>query len=1056
MLFTILRKSGNFGIESWKGKPRPLRSALIFSLLLLALAAAGAREAVALDNVVDRWVASGETIVVNDQSFTLYLSARTNEIVADYGAGSLFVSNNSCDSTLSARICLDNIQYDFTAKINKMKIRGISLAPSLSITREGSKSKFLVTDQTIFTVTIKNSGGLARNMTYQEMFPQEFRVTDSDGIPLLADRAVWKGKLDEGGSVSFSYTVKSLAPFDGTLVSSLTYNAGLQHKTIYSSKLALKTTPPFLFTASLGDETILAGERDNLTINLTNKLPETAIVKLEVFFDPGLKIISWPYSVKNTSLSDYAWSGEIIKGNVSVNTSQAMFFEFKGAKVGNSGIIARASYRGKGEADMKALPQQVKHVTVSNKGVIVRTSLKDATLESNQGKRLKIWLQNLNPYVSLRGVAANISTGLVYLPDAFLDSMAPLEQKLLVDKFFFAPNLSGTTGYVLETNVSYLTEFGDNFSKIFRDTATVLPSQGVVLDQVVSRTGLKAGEEAVVTVTVRNQRLTRINNVYVTDNVSSEFQVIGKNFAMIAAGSKENVNAYTYKIKVPHIGMGTVLYVNTTLTYSDAYNSDSYFEPGQYVITKVTQVSVEPEPIPLTISRVIDDSSGIYAGEQFYVKYAITNTANDRVAKNIVLKLPVTYEFDIIDSADVEIPTLDPGESIAVSSSDKRRAKLVGNVVLKRAVLEYENIFGDKYAINSSDTSLTVKEKSFSGPVILLEKLAPKSVNNTDDFTVQLKVKNTGTAGADVAIDDEGKHFVVSVQNGTEYSLNTTARHSIPGNIQLPQALATYSYKGSVFKTASKDILIDVVNNPVFGIEKIVPASVNNVESYSVALLLKNKVRKQVENITIKDGDNQWHIAALGPQSNTSVSYVAITKTIGRNILSPASVTYIYEGALYAVASESPVINVVEKKFVSLAKEVTPANAAVGAKVTVVLTLKSLYDEPVQAILLDAGNTFTEDIGPDEEKNVSYEGRAGNSTGDAASATYTVNSQQYTVFSDAPRFSLAALEESKPAAAENMSVQQGNEEKQQKEGGIFDTIVRFLVKILTWKRGGLE
>ena len=146
----------------------------------------------ALTATVDSWITSDQTIVVNDQSFTIYLSARTNEIFADYGSGSLFVANNSCDSTVAARICLDNIQYDYTARVNRMKVRGISLAPALAITRVISKSEFLVGDQTVFSVTIKNTGGLARNITYQDAFPAEFIVTDADGLLLRPDKAVWQ------------------------------------------------------------------------------------------------------------------------------------------------------------------------------------------------------------------------------------------------------------------------------------------------------------------------------------------------------------------------------------------------------------------------------------------------------------------------------------------------------------------------------------------------------------------------------------------------------------------------------------------------------------------------------------------------------------------------------------------------------------------------------------------------------------------------------------------------------------------------------------------------
>ncbi|MEK6854235.1 MAG: hypothetical protein AABX60_02790, partial [Nanoarchaeota archaeon] len=566
-------REGIKGVKQGTKRLAFMAAAVAAALLIATLIES--RDGYALGTAFDSWVLSGQTVTVEDQSFTIYRSSQANEILADYGEGSLFVKNNSCDATGIARICLDNIQYDITARVYRIKVRGTSLAPSITLTWEASKKEFLVGDGTTFTVKLKNIGGFARNVTFEETFPREFEVTDADGILLQPDRAVWKGTLDEGQEVSFSYRAKAKELFEGSLVSSLTYFDGLRLRSIYSSKIALKTSSPMIFLTSIGKSDILVGEKNNLTVNLTNLLPETAIVAFEVMFDRGLKVVSRPYGVKNTSLSSYVWNDELFKGsNKTLNVSKAWFFEFRGAKVGNSNMRVKATYRPKSlvnESATRTLREEKQSVVVSNKGVIVRTSLKEATLEANQGKRIRMHLQNLNPYAALRNVQANISTGLLYLPDSFIERMEPQEQLLLADRFFYAPAVDKITGYVIATNVSYLTEFGDNFDKAFKETVTVLPALEVSLVKVVSKATAVSGDEIEVSVSVKNSRLTKISSVHVSDSSSGEFTVIGKTSASIEVKSKGEEKAYAYKLKAPHVRSATVLHSNTTMRYSDKY-----------------------------------------------------------------------------------------------------------------------------------------------------------------------------------------------------------------------------------------------------------------------------------------------------------------------------------------------------------------------------------------------------------------------------------------------------------------------------------------------------
>ncbi len=1019
-------------------------------LLLMAVVAvfAAGEAAGSLTTATEAWVVSGDAIKVEDQSFTIYLSTKANEILADYGTGSLFVTNNSCESTAMARICLDNIQYDMTARVYKIKVRGISLVPSIAITREAAKTEFLVGEEALFSVTLKNTGGFARNITYEDKFPKEFEVTSTDRMPLRVDRALWTGNLDTDESVSLSYKVKALGDFDGSLVSAVTYSDGLRLKTVYSTKIALKTSSPLVSEILLGDAAVLVGERDNVTINLTNRLPETAVINAEIIFDPGLRMVSRPYGVKASSLFTYTWDGEMVKGNATLNVSKALFFEFKGTRIGNSDIRARVSYRPKSSASAKTLPELKKSVVVSESGVTVRTSVKDSTFEANQGKRIRVWLQNRNAYARLNRVFANLSTGMVYLPNAYLEKMEPQEQVLLVDKFFYAPAVDTSTGYVLETNVSYLTEFGDNFTKTFKDTATVLPTQEVTLSQTVSSQSVKSGDEITVTVSIRNARLTSLKNIMVFDNISQEFELIGKNRATLEARSKESVSAYTYRLKAPHVGKETVFYVNTTLAYSDSYGHDPYLDPKEYRKVTITPVTVQPEDLPLTIARTVDDST-IYVGEPFTIRYVITNTASGKIAKNIVLELPLMYEFDRIGGdSEVRVNQLGPGESIALANSEKQRAKLPGPQEIKMASLEYENSYGDKYAVNGTATTVTVEKNYFKGPVILLEKIAPPSANNTGTFGLQLKVANVGTDAAAVTVEDDGYSYSIAVPSGSDYFINKTARYSRPGQVRLPQATASYSYNGDLMVTASKPALVEILDNPVLTISKAVPGNTNNIEHFTVLLGILNRVDTPIQNISVKDSGRAWTIPSISPGGSANITYADELKIVGQHALTPATLTYAYEGALYTVESNSPQINVEEKAFVTISKRVVPNIALPREKLRVTLSVKNVYNESLEVAVSDSGKSFSAALLPGMEKNFTYEMPANALAGEGAAAAYVVSGQEVTAVSAEANFTLQ-----EGTGPETSEVEQARPSSSG-TGGFFSRLVKKVVSILTWKRGG--
>ncbi len=883
----------------------------------------------ALTTAVDAWIKSGETIMVEDQAFTVYLSSKTNEIMADYGKSGLFIKNNTCDSAGIAKVCLDNIQYDQATKTYKLKVRGISLAPSITLTREATKSELLVGEEVTFSVTLTNTGGIARNITYEELIPPQFEITSAEGIKLQSDKATWKGSLDTDESKTVSYKFKAKTTFEGSMVPSLKYSDGLKMKTTYGLKKDLKAKPAVILETIIGDSTTLLGEKDNLTVNLTNRLPEAAIVTVDLLFDPGLKVTSVPRGVKEIGPLHYFWTDQIDRvynrttnttnlSNAWINQSRSWFFGFKGIRVGSSGMTAKVTYKGKSESTARTLPDSRQSVVVSNNGVIIRTSLKDSTFESNQRKRMKVWLQNLNPHVKIRNIYVNSSTDLLILPDAYLDSLEPNEQVLLIDKYFYAPDVEASTGYSVLNNVTYLTEFGDNFTASFKDTATVSPMQAVSIAQSISSSSAKPDEDVDVMVTAKNARLTDLKNVMVSDNVSSEFFVIGKNSAVLEIKSKASEKAYAYKLRVPHAKASTVLYVNSTLKYSESQSSDTYLEPKEYTISQVSTITVKQDELPLTITRTIS-SNPVYSGENFDVNYLITNTATGKSAFNIKLAIPLD-DSDLVDSNEpVYIPQLEPGESIAVTNSEKRRGKKTGELELDAATLSYENSYGDIFHVNSTKSTVTIKENYISGPMINLDKSAPASANNTQDFSISLNISNTGNSPSEVKVEDGSREFLITVANNTVYTINYTTRITTSGKARLKAAKATYSNNGYTYRTASDEPEIEILETPILIAEKTAPAKATEGENFTVTISLSNNAEKAIKNVTVSEGSRAWKIEAIKAFTSTSIAYNE-TKTAGSQTLETASVTYTYEGNLYSTKSNLQTIEIEKKEEPQIAE----------------------------------------------------------------------------------------------------------------------------------------
>ncbi len=1003
--------------------------ALIYAVMLFVLSQA----ALSADATFDGWLYSGQATAMEGRNFIVYEASSRLDVLVDYGEGQLFIKNNSCQQTGNVRICLDNIVYDLDVKKDKMKVRAISLAPDITITRTADDNDFEAGDGTVISVTIQNTGGLARNLTYTDAFPESIDVVSVDGAMKLPHSVVWTANSLKTESASFSYKIKVNDVMDRKFVATLGYFDSVKMKTLRSSAVGIKTTARLLHEFVYGGGAVVVGEKKNITLNFTNRETSTAKIRVDLFVDSGLVLTKLPKEFKRAGENAYHAEIEVFKSsaNTTYNKTQHYYFEFIGIKTGAFKIKAVTDYSTDDIANRK-LSDLEQSIAVSEKGVNVRTNLQDLEFESNQAHTLRIWLQNLNTDASIRNVLVKMDGGgFVSLPDVYFDSIAPTAHEKIFENSLYAPETSLSKGYTMEVNVSYETQFGDNFSRRFVFTETVNRIENMTITHAISKTSLESGEEATVKVSVRNPRTTRISNIAVKDNISDEFRIIGVKNAVIQLGANDEQTAYTYIIKAPRVVAEKDYYINTTVSYSDADASHDYYATSDYAVTKGTTIKVKPQKFELTATRTVE--GGIYVGDFFDETYTIKNPSADTTAEKIMLLLPVQPEFDLADTKRaVSLGRLGPGEEMTVTDRVKRRANKIGSNILEKTRVTYSNQFGESFEVNVSSATVSVSDKPNSETFISIAKDVAAKANNTDFFEVILNVTNKGKKIMSIFVDDRELTKDLALNNGSSTILSYTKRIDSPGTYVLEPATATYKFRERELIAGSNSPQIEIINNPVVSLEKIAPLTADTSDDFEVELKAKPLTGK-VANLTIHDGEKRIHYEEIS--NETSDKYIMRIRNAGTETLPEATATYVYNGVLYETKSNTPSVTITERQLVTLSKRVSVNESKAGEMVEVYVKAKNIANDEISVILSDEGNNWDFTLAPGEEKAVSYRTEAREFW--AATASYTYKGEEKSSVSPVPLFGIIAEE---------------NEKIIKEEKGMLKRILDTLFGVLTWKR----
>lgn len=1004
---------------------------LPFLLLAVLLAAAAGAET----QVFNSYLYPGDTFVIDKTVLVVYLDASEKSITADYGGKSMVVQNNSCESTDYFKVCLDNVEQDYKLKKKKMAVRAFSNTPSMTITRTVAKSELIVGEETAFTVSVSNSGGIARAAAYTEEFPDYVKVYDVEGAKLVGNSVVWQGVLGQSASREFTYRIKPKKPFKQSFKASFSYFDGYVKKTVYSSDITVNVEHFLKFETKIGRAEAYIGQPNNITINFTNRGNNSVNATVELFFDTSYNVTSVPRAFDRVDKNVYRWSGELRGRNLS-NTryfSKWFTFEMEGSKIGTFDITVAVRYDDLVDLYSLALPDVRKSVKLTDKGFLFRSSLKDKAIESGQKHTLKVWLQNPNAYVDIRDVKVSTFSDFGYVPDVYLPVMEAGRQKLVIERDFYAPNVSSSSGYRVMVNVSYSLA-GKIESREFKDTATVQPVADLAISQSATKSSLSSGEESFITVTVRNPRTTGINLVKVHDAVPDSLEVYGLTSVVMSIPKGGTENAYTYRLVAPRVSNETVFRIRTDAEYSDSNNEFVYSPILSYGVSKEQSITVTPEKFPLTVTRAMRDSE-IVKSSAHYVDYSISNPSDRLIARDVSLSYPLAPEYDLIDSTEQRLADVGPGEK-AQFAGERIRFKVNSSYTVPYATLNYKSQFGDSYATNISTIGLTVKESPLDGPALVLSKSAPRSVNSTDTIPVELKITNSGSEMAVADVSDGEVKFAAYVQPGSSLSYNYTQFVTQPGNRDMTAAVATYTYRNRTYITSSNVRKVEVVDKPLLTVTKTAPARADTAGQFPVTVTVKS-VSNITLDVNLTDGPRSWKLSSFLGENNYSYN-ISFDKP-GVATLPAAIGSFVHNNRTFLSSSSAPEVDVSEKAAVKVSKTVSNSSVRQGQKIRVMIRLRSQVDEPLNVSLADPGGKWDFLLAPGAEKEAEYELTVNDGHLAPSVASYSYKGRQMSSSSEKVSLDLvnATLEEAGGSQAGE---------------SIFKRIINSITNVLKWKR----
>ncbi len=757
------------------------------------------------DKVFEDWVYSKNTITLDEKEFYFKLGTEGSTLLVISDEKSVTISIEDCeDIDIIRKVCFNESYYEGSGESgNRAYIIIYYKKPRLNITRKIDNNILIVGEEAEFTVDIYNKGELdADDVSYLDIFPENVVVKTSSGCQHTGSKVYYNGDVLAGSYVSCRYTIKTTAPVDSNTIASVTYSDSFTDVTNYSSAIRLYSTEILRVNTSVDNSTMQIDETTYFRMNITNVgEQEVEIGSLVVNIPAGLQVLS--DNMVKINERNYKWSG-----GLDDNESKLIVFKLKAVKLKGSEILANIEY--KVDNERYEINNIKESVFVEDRGVTLDSNIDDGQrIDANTEQTISIYVRNENNYSDIKNLILRLNSTLFPYDEYKLSTLGEEARAKVASVTLKMPDVESTQTYKFTANLTYQTEYGDTNSEKIERTIIVEPIKKLIITKIMSPSTLDEGKEATVTVQIKNDRNTRIDDISVSEIFHGNVGQRGTTSTVIENISEgQTVTAYTYTVKGPDVINETIYNVTTEAKYT---------KDGQdYLFTKVLNIKVIPKKLKVTVSKSVSDED-VYIGEVVKVRYKIENE-EEEAAKNLRLVFTDNQKVDTINNYEFFVERLNPGEDIVIEKEQIRPKVVEDKMVVGTSILYYQDMQGAQFSTVSSSLTMKVQSTYIQGPVIWLEKKSNLyDIQRADEIEITITARNIGDEATDVLIIDGDNSWNKQIHPNKEEIIQYKTRYYEPGEYTLPKVYGYYDYLGNEYRATSDVIKIKVtdVNIPV-------------------------------------------------------------------------------------------------------------------------------------------------------------------------------------------------------------------------------------------------
>ncbi|MFC1723597.1 hypothetical protein ACFL0V_05645, partial [Nanoarchaeota archaeon] len=448
-------------------------------------------------------------------------------------------------------------------------------------------------------------------------------------------------------------------------------------------------------------------------------------------------------------------------------------------------------------------------------------------IQGNHPYWIRVYAQNRNSFADVTDIDLWIDTDLATFDSKHYTRLEAEKQVIPWGVEIIPPELISKKQFLFNVSANFRNDFG---LKVFNTTEfeiTVLEFEPIEIDHDSSEgMVLESKEKSIFTVTLDNQRVTDIRNVFVHDEIAEVFEVTGVTSNKLKLLRDEVSEVYKYEIIPPVIFEKQRYNITTYVTYFD----DDLDKELNYSETSV--ITVIPREPSIDFELDLVEPSTVYPGSLIDATYTLTNEEEEEPIRDITITFPIGNNFDIIGPRSFYIDRLEPEESIELKDIISFRPKFPQDTQIPPTTIEFYDQYGNFFQENITGETIEIERGLISGPAIFLTTIVPPIVNISERFKVFIEARNLGSQSATAQITAGSHKWDITVPKSGLKTLEYFAKYDSEGTYALPTPIAKSDFLGRELYTGAAEKKVEVMLvQPNMTLPEAIPETVPKVQA---------------------------------------------------------------------------------------------------------------------------------------------------------------------------------------------------------------------------------